>query len=62
MCCLLLLCDAQLMDKSEYQKLKAEVEEFNAKNKYRKRGIAAIPTKYVLSIFLYFGLFLVSAI
>jgi len=42
-------CWDQVIDTSRYDQLVREVNEFNAANKYRKRGIAAIPTKYGMS-------------
>ncbi|RSM04086.1 hypothetical protein CEP52_007031 [Fusarium oligoseptatum] len=39
----------QLTVTSEYEKRKKAVKEFNAKNRYKKRGICKIPTKFGLS-------------
>jgi len=35
-----------LKEKSDFDKKRKEVDEFNAKNKWRKRGIAMMPVKY----------------
>ncbi len=34
------------MESSEFEKRRTAVEEFNAKSRFRKRGIAALPTKF----------------
>ncbi|KAF2726029.1 xanthine dehydrogenase [Polychaeton citri CBS 116435] len=39
----------QVKAESEYEKRKKEVEEFNGKNKWKKRGISIIPTKFGIS-------------
>ncbi|KAF9876609.1 xanthine dehydrogenase [Colletotrichum karsti] len=39
----------QLTATSEYEKRKAAIREFNTKNRWKKRGIAKIPTKFGLS-------------
>lgn len=39
----------QLKKSSEYQERKAEIAEFNATNRWKKRGICLIPTKFGLS-------------
>jgi xanthine dehydrogenase/oxidase len=39
----------QLATSSEYEKRKAAVAEFNAKNRWKKRGICLIPSKFGLS-------------
>ncbi|EUC32996.1 hypothetical protein COCCADRAFT_5375 [Bipolaris zeicola 26-R-13] len=39
----------QLSKSSEYEKRKAAVNEFNEKNRWRKRGISLIPSKFGLS-------------
>jgi xanthine dehydrogenase/oxidase len=39
----------QLSKSSDYEKRKAAVAEFNAKNRWKKRGICLIPTKFGLS-------------
>ncbi len=39
------LCWKRLLEKSRYKKLKIEVDEFNQKNKWLKRGIAAVSSK-----------------
>ena len=39
----------ELLASSEYDKRRIAVDEFNAKNKYKKRGLTAIPTKFGLS-------------
>lgn len=39
----------QLSKSSDYENRKAAIKEFNAKNKWRKRGISLIPSKFGLS-------------
>lgn len=39
----------QLRRSAEYEKRKKEVDEFNAKSRWRKRGICLVPTKFGLS-------------
>ena len=39
----------ELMTSSQYQKRKEDVEVFNRLNKYKKRGLMAIPTKFGLA-------------
>jgi xanthine dehydrogenase/oxidase len=39
----------QVKASSDFDKRKAEVEAFNAKNKWKKRGIAILPTKFGIS-------------
>lgn len=39
----------QLSKSSDYENRKAAVKEFNAKNKWRKRGISLVPSKFGLS-------------
>lgn len=39
----------QVKEESEYERRKQEVEAFNAKSKWKKRGIALIPTKFGIS-------------
>ncbi|KAL2693493.1 hypothetical protein Neosp_000053 [[Neocosmospora] mangrovei] len=39
----------QLTVTSDYEKRKAAIKEFNSKNRYKKRGISKIPTKFGLS-------------
>lgn len=39
----------ELKESSEYFKRKAEAEKFNAQNRWKKRGIALIPTKFGMS-------------
>ncbi|QKX60096.1 uncharacterized protein TRUGW13939_07238 [Talaromyces rugulosus] len=39
----------QLKKEADYEARKAKVEEFNSKNKWRKRGICLVPTKFGLS-------------
>merc|ERR1712169_25868 len=36
----------QVLQESEYDKRRKEVEEFNQKNKWKKRGLSIIPTKF----------------
>lgn len=36
----------EVLRSSDYQQLRSEVEAFNSKNRWRKRGLAAIPTKF----------------
>jgi xanthine dehydrogenase/oxidase len=40
---------SQLAKSSEYEKRKAAVAEFNAKNRWKKRGICLVPSKFGLS-------------
>jgi len=40
------LCMNECIKQSDYKKEKAEIDDFNAKNKWRKRGIALQPNKY----------------
>ena len=42
-------CLLECLKFSEYEKTRAELNEFNAKNKWKKRGIAVIPTMYGLA-------------
>jgi xanthine dehydrogenase/oxidase len=44
----------ELMVSSRFEQKKQEVEDFNQKNKYRKRGIAMIPTKFGIAFTLLF--------
>ncbi|RBR07551.1 hypothetical protein FVER53590_12680 [Fusarium verticillioides] len=39
----------QLSSSSEFEKRKSAIKEFNAKNRFKKRGISRIPTKFGLS-------------
>jgi xanthine dehydrogenase/oxidase len=39
----------QVRESSDFDKRKAAVEAFNAKHKYRKRGISILPTKFGIS-------------
>ena len=39
----------KLLKSSEYEKRKKEVFEFNDNNRWRKRGIAVIPTKFAIA-------------
>jgi xanthine dehydrogenase/oxidase len=39
----------QLAKSSEYEKRKVAIEEFNAKNRWKKRGICLVPSKFGLS-------------
>ena len=39
----------QLLNESSYAEKRNEIEKFNSENRWKKRGIAAIPTKYGLS-------------
>ncbi|KAI7489247.1 hypothetical protein KC351_g1471 [Hortaea werneckii] len=39
----------QVLQESEYDKRRKEVEEFNKKNKWKKRGLSIIPTKFGIS-------------
>ena len=39
----------QVLDDSSYYERKREIDEFNAKNKWRKRGLAIVPTKFGIS-------------
>ena len=39
----------QVMEESKYEQRKAEIEEFNKKSKWKKRGISIIPTKFGIS-------------
>ncbi|KAL0936321.1 xanthine dehydrogenase [Colletotrichum truncatum] len=39
----------QLTVNADYEKRKAEIKEFNAKSRFKKRGISKIPTKFGLS-------------
>lgn len=48
-------CWSQVLDRSSFSSRKEAVLEFNKKNRWRKRGICAIPTKYGIS-FTYFPL------
>ncbi|KAI8322904.1 xanthine dehydrogenase [Martensiomyces pterosporus] len=40
---------AQIKDKAQYEQRRREVDEFNAKSRYRKRGLALVPTKFGIS-------------
>ncbi|KAI8847735.1 molybdopterin binding aldehyde oxidase/xanthine dehydrogenase [Chytridium lagenaria] len=40
---------SELLETSEYKRRLADVETFNAKNRYRKRGIIVMPTKFGLA-------------
>ena len=39
----------ELEQTAEYEKQKQQVEEFNKKHKYRKRGLTLMPTKFGLA-------------
>ena len=39
-------CLDEVVKRCDYNNLKKQVEEFNAKNKLRKRGIYILPNKY----------------
>ena len=39
-------CWMECLKQSEYERQKVEIHEFNARNRWKKRGIAAIPTMY----------------
>ncbi|KAF6033929.1 ry [Bugula neritina] len=39
-------CWQQVLQQSDYETRKAEVIKYNSQNRYRKRGICAMPTKY----------------
>ena len=36
----------ELLESSEFQKRKADIDVFNKNNRWKKRGISAIPTKF----------------
>ncbi|XP_069035574.1 xanthine dehydrogenase/oxidase [Lepisosteus oculatus] len=42
-------CWEECMETSRYQQRREELEEFNRRNRWRKRGIAIIPTKFGIS-------------
>ena len=42
-------CYFQALDSADAAQLRKEVEEFNSKNKWKKRGLAAVPTKFGIS-------------
>jgi xanthine dehydrogenase/oxidase len=42
-------CWHELMETSDFNKQRAEVEAFNKQHKYRKRGLALMPTKFGLA-------------
>ena len=48
----------QVKEESDYERRQRDCEEFNAKNKWKKRGIALVPTKFGIS---YTALFLNQA-
>ena len=39
-------CWVECLKQSDYERQKAEIQQFNARNRWKKRGIAAIPTMY----------------
>ena len=39
-------CWDECLQQSDYHKKRLQVEEFNAKNRWRKRGVAVIPTLF----------------
>ena len=39
-------CWMECLKQSDYEHQKVEIHEFNARNRWKKRGIAAIPTMY----------------
>ena len=39
----------QVQDESKYQERRTAIETFNKENKWRKRGLALIPTKFGIS-------------
>ncbi|RUS19542.1 Molybdopterin-binding domain of aldehyde dehydrogenase-domain-containing protein [Endogone sp. FLAS-F59071] len=41
-------CYKQVKEQAEYARRRAAVDEFNARNKWRKRGLAILPTKHPL--------------
>ena len=40
----------ELLESSEFQKRKADIDVFNKNNRWKKRGISAIPTKSALRL------------
>lgn len=44
--CTLRKCWEECLKMSEFDKRKAEIEDFNSKNKYKKRGICILPVKF----------------
>lgn len=44
--CTLERCWEECVNSSEYHKRKAEIEQFNRKNRWHKRGISVVPTMY----------------
>ncbi|KAJ1726090.1 hypothetical protein LPJ61_005428 [Coemansia biformis] len=39
----------QIKDKAEFARRRAEVDQFNARSRYRKRGLSLLPTKFAIS-------------
>ena len=40
---------SQILEDTEYQKQRAEIEQFNSENKWKKRGLAILPSKFGIS-------------
>jgi xanthine dehydrogenase/oxidase len=44
--CNLAKCWTEVIRKSDYEARRKEIEDFNAKNRWKKRGIAVVPVKF----------------
>lgn len=44
--CTMKRCWSECKQNSTYEKKRAEVEKFNKENRWRKRGLALVPTKF----------------